>query len=280
MRVSAILATALVISAYGAAPALAVDEGVPDFGGHPNVGLMGFDVDGTGPEPTVAWCTGTVVSDDVFLTAAHCLINFPPGTAFAVTLEAGTPANPVARPGRIFDDFPYPFSVPGPFANEAVIHPKFGGDELRTHDVGVLRFDPGTFAGVTPVQLPRPGQLDRVAHRRQAFRLAGYGGDPEWGNGDAPVVIAEGYRQTATAPFKRLTLAQLQLDGRTRATGQGGLCLGDSGSPQFLGDSNLQLSLMSNFANDCHGTIFGQRLDTPSERRFLADFVDLPGRRR
>jgi hypothetical protein len=278
MRVSATLATALVISACGAVPALAVDEGVPDFNGHPNVGMMGFDVDGAGPEPTVAWCTGTVVSDAVFLTAAHCLINFEPGTSFAVTLAAGAPATPMYRPGRIFEDFPFPFSAPAPFATEAVIHPKFGGDELRTHDVGVLRFPPGTFAGVTPVQLPRPDQLDRVARERQSFRLVGYGGDPEWGNG-ALVVLAEGYRQTATAPLKRLTRNQLQLDGRTRVTGQGGLCLGDSGSPQLLGDSNLQLSLLSNVDDpNCHGPILGQRLDTPSERRFLGEYVDLPGR--
>ena len=147
MRVSAALATALAISACGAAPAFAVDEGVPDFGGHPNVGMMGFDVDGIGPEPTVAWCTGTVISDDVFLTAAHCLINFEPGTSFAVTLEAGAPATPMYRPGRIFDDFPFPFSAPAPFATKAVIHPKFGGDELRTHDLGVLSSRPGRSPG-------------------------------------------------------------------------------------------------------------------------------------
>jgi hypothetical protein len=275
MRVSAVVATTLMVAASGAVPARAVDEGVPDFGGHPNVGMMGYDVDGPGPEPTVAWCTGTVVSDHVFLTAAHCLTDFPPGTSFAVTLEAGAPATPMYKPGRIFDDFPNPFSAPAPFAKQAVIHPKFG-EAPPNHDVGVLVFAPGTFAAVKPVELPREGQLDRVARERQSFRLVGYGGDPEWGNGIL-VVIAEGYRQTATAPFKRLTKTQLQLEGRTRVTGQGGLCLGDSGSPQLLGDSNLQLSLLSTTAEDCQGTIGGQRLDTPSERRFLAAYVDLPG---
>ena len=276
MRVFAAAATALVISMGGVSPALAVDEGVPDFGGHPNVGMMGFDVDGKGPEPTVAWCTGTVVSAEVFLTAAHCVINFDPGTAFAVTLEAGAPATPMYRPGRIFDDFPYPFTAPAPFATQVVMHPRFGGDAVRTHDVAVLRFPRGTFAGVTPVQLPRPDQLDRVVRRGDSLRLVGYGGDPEWGNGGPPVIIAEGYRQTATAPVKRLTPTQLQADGRTRVTGRGGLCLGDSGSPQFLGDSNLQLSLLSNVDDaECNGTLLGQRLDTPSERRFLAEYVDL-----
>lgn len=280
MRVFAALAAALASFLCGAVPALAVDEGVPDFEGHPNVGLMGFDADGPGPDITIAWCTGTVVSDSVFLTAAHCLINFEPGTRFAVTLDAGAPATPVYRPGRIFDDFPYPFAPTTPFATAAVIHPRFGGDESRTHDVGVLLFPRHTFSGVTPVQLPRGDLLERVHLRDKSFRLVAYGGDAEWGNGGEPVLIAEGYRQTATAPFKRLTAAQLQLDGRSRVTGQGGLCLGDSGSPQFLGESNLQVSLMSRDPERCQGTILNQRLDTPSERRFVADYVDLPGRRR
>ena len=91
---------------------------MPDFDGHPNVGMMGFDVDGPGPEPTVAWCTGTVVStDSVFLTASHCLTDFPPGTRFAVTLDAGAPATPMYRPGRIFDDFPYPMTPRTGFAD-------------------------------------------------------------------------------------------------------------------------------------------------------------------
>jgi hypothetical protein len=266
-----------------AAPAFAVDEGVPDFDGHANVGLLGFDADGPGPEPFNAWCTGSVASDHVFLTAAHCISAMPPQTAWAVTLQGGAPATPVARPGRIFEDFPNPFLVPPVPALEAVMQPEYGGFENRTHDVAVVLFAPGTFAGVTPVQLPQARQLDRLARghglRDRPLTLAGYGGDPEWGNG-ALTVIFEGYRQTATAPFKRLTRTQLQLDGRSRVTGQGGLCLGDSGSPQLLGGSNLELSLLSNVdREDCNGIILGQRLDTPAEREFLAKYVDLPRKR-
>jgi hypothetical protein len=279
MRVSAVLVVALLTVVCGAVPALAVDEGVPDFDGHPNVGVLGFDPDGPGPEPANFWCTGMVVSDHVFLTAAHCIAAMPPETQWAVTLHGGAPATPVARPGRIFDDFPFPFSVPSVSALETVLHPRFGGLEARSHDVAVVLFPQDTFAGVTPVELPRAHQLDRLARggdlRGQTFRLVGFGGDPEWGNG-APVVVFEGYRQTATAPFKRLTGRQLQLDGRPKVTGQGGLCLGDSGSPQFLGDANVALSLLSEHGENCVGTIRGQRLDTPSERKFLANYVDLP----
>ena len=48
------------------APAGAVDNGVPDRDAHPNVGLLAFDVDGEGPTPPFAFCTGSVISDDAF----------------------------------------------------------------------------------------------------------------------------------------------------------------------------------------------------------------------
>ena len=48
MRIPAGLAAALLMVMCSAAPALAVDEGVPDFDGHPYVGLLGFDSDGSG----------------------------------------------------------------------------------------------------------------------------------------------------------------------------------------------------------------------------------------
>src|SRR3954451_10619874 len=163
MRISTSFAVALLMVMCGAAPAVAVDEGVPDFDGHRYVGLLGFDPDGSGPEPVGPWCTGTVVSDHVFLTAAHCIAAMPPETQWAVTLQAGTPATPVAKPGRIYDDLPFPFLVPSIRALGAVVHPQFGGDAVRTHDVAAVLFAPGTFAGVTPAELPPAHHLDRVA---------------------------------------------------------------------------------------------------------------------
>ena len=53
----------------------------------------------------------------------------------------------------------------------------------------------------------------------------------------------------------------------------GALCYGDSGSPQFLGSSNIQVSLMHDVPGACSGTSHNQRLDTSAERRFLAPYL-------
>ena len=272
------LTLAFLLSLAGAAPALAVDEGAPDRDRHPNVGLLAFDLDGAGPIPPAVLCSGSVLSDRLFLTAGHCIPAVPADAEWVVTLEPGTPAHPVARPGVFPDDFPFPVLVPTRRGGVAITHPAFDPDERR-HDVAIVRFPAGTFAGVQPVELPRARQLDRLRRRgalaRSSFRLVGYGTDPERGDG-APVFVLEGYRQTATAPFQALTPARLILDGRTGITGRGGLCYGDSGSPQFLGDSAVVVSVFSEHADDCNGPLFAQRLDTRSERKFLARFVDVP----
>src|SRR5687768_17335565 len=85
------LLAALVLSA----PAGALDHGVPDAEAHPNVGLLAFDIDGQGPTPPFALCTGSVISDDAFLTAAHCIAAIP-DAQWVVTLDGGSPEQPVA----------------------------------------------------------------------------------------------------------------------------------------------------------------------------------------
>ena len=153
------------------------------------------------------------------------------------------------------------------------MHPRFDPD-TRRHDVALLLFAPGTFAGIAPVKLPDARSLDRVAHRGDLLRLVGYGTDP-WGDGE-PRYIFDGYRQTARAPFRALTRTQLLLDGDPRRTGHGGLCYGDSGGPQFLGETGVAASLLSHAGDTCREGIQGQRLDTRAVRRFLSRYVDVP----
>jgi hypothetical protein len=117
--------------------------------------------------------------------------------------------------------------------------------ERLAHDVAVVTFPAGSLAGVAPIKVAKTGLLDRL-YKRQSFWLVGYGVDPERGDG-APVYIAEGYRQTRTTSAAGLTRRQLKL--------KAGLCFGDSGSPQFLGDTNVAVSVFSDHGGECAGPV-------------------------
>jgi hypothetical protein len=282
-----VLPLALLLVAFSAAPALGIDGGAPDGTGHPNVGLLAFDVDGPGGTPPFVICTGSVISESAFLTAAHCiippLVSLPANVTWAVTLVAGSPASPVVPGGYFPDDYPFCCALTVPesaiaYATDAVVDPDYdpgtyteatGGE----HDLAVVEFAPGTFAGVAPVDLVHPTQLDHLAAagNRQGPRLTivGYGAELR----DGGTYVA-GYRKTGRASLFDVTDNWLALSQTTGGLpGNAALCVGDSGSPQFLGGSNVQVSVFHGGDLGCIGTGYAQRLDTPAEQAFLAPFI-------
>lgn len=285
MRISAAILSILLSPALAALPdqANAIGNGEPDGAGHPNVGLIGFDLDGPeGTLPPFALCSSFVASDSVVVTAAHC-IAVAPNASWAITLEPGSPGAPVLVPGIFPDDFPFPIIVPVVHAQEVVMHPRFGEGHQRSNDVAVLRFPEGTFADVTPADLPRERELAALAVHGgllgQGFTLVGYGTVPIDRTTEQRLV--EGFRRVTMAPFQGLTPESLVLQATPEATDAGFVCSGDSGGPQFLGVSNLAVSLVGGVTNSGRaqcgtGAKFMQRLDTPVIRDFLSDHIDLP----
>lgn len=242
-------------------PAVAIDGGAPDGSGHPNVGLLAFDLDGDGPLPLLGLCTGSVLSDRAFLTAAHCIEAVPASVTWAVSLDAG----PVVQGGSYPDAYPLPCCA---LTQSTTTERATGVTVDQQDDLAVVRFAPGTFATVEPVELPRIGMLDHLASRGNRegpqFTLVGYGAEIKDGG-----FYIGGYRETARASFAGLEPDWLELVART-----GALCFGDSGSPQFLGGSNLEVSLLHDAGalgdpEACRGGSVSQRLDTPSAAEFL-----------
>jgi hypothetical protein len=89
----------------------------------------------------------------------------------------------------------------------------------------------------------------------------------------------DGQRRFAVGEFEALNATFLRISQNVH-TGSGGTCSGDPGGPQFLGaganETNTAVSITITGDLFCFATNVDYRLDTPSARAFLDDFVTLP----
>jgi hypothetical protein len=125
------------------------------------------------------------------------------------------------------------------------------------------------------------GLLDQLksqhALNTQTFTAVGYGTVREDKTGGPHAFFFDGIRRYALQSYLSLQPAWLLLS-MNPSTGSGGTCYGDSGGPHFLGgvESNLIVSITVTGDAMCRATDKTYRLDTPSAREFLDDFVTLP----
>lgn len=267
MRRLLILTFVLALACASTAPASAITFGDPDGGLHPNVGVVVTDRNAASPGPDIT-CSGTLISEDVFLTVAHCVdVLERVGQPYWVTFDPTYDEDASAPTGLI----------PG----TAIRHPLWGsGGQADTHDIAVVLLD--WSPGLTPAQLPTAGLLDQLEAskqlRDQTFTTVGYGAVRMDKTGGPHAVLGrDGVRRYALQSFQSLRPNSLELS-QNPSTGDGGVCAGDSGGPHFLGgvDSNLVVSTTVRTDRWCRATNLTYRLDTQSARDFLAPFVTLP----
>ncbi len=241
---------------------------------HPNVGFVSF---------ASTWCSGTLVTQGLFLTAAHCVVTDGQGAPAVVTFD----------PVLTFDanDELVGPSVTGTayYDSRFTDPPSHGGTrgfiDQTAFDLAVVVLDrpaSGVFPGVTPAVLPTLDRLDLLARSAKAkdsaaFTSVGYGVTRD-ARGNPHDVVYDGVRRMATGPLYRLDPAVLWIRGNLNAAwAVGSTCNGDSGGPDFLGTSNTIVSVHS-FGNEpCHNVTGNVRLDTAPARAFLAPYgVPLP----
>lgn len=242
-------------------------NGAPTGGLYPSVGALLFDW----WEPLGVlngddqWCTGSLVSPTVFVTAAHCVVgpNTPPGTQFYVSFAPDLLAKNVK------------FLQATGYASD----PLYGQSVANLHDLAVVFLSASSTKGLTPLQLPTAGELDRLnaqnALESALFVNVGYGSSAT--RTGPPAFPWDGKRNMSKSEFMALQPHWLGLLMNTSATGEGGDCYGDSGGPKFLdGNPNTIYATVTSGDVPCRATTWDWRLDTPEARAFLGQFVSLP----
>jgi secreted trypsin-like serine protease len=251
-RPSLVLAVVVVAILVWGGVASAITYGQPDGNRHPNVGALVGTFDGQ----TYPYCSGTLISPTVFLTAAHCDI----GTSTVyVTFDSEYTSKSRLYSGTFHSD------------------PLYNQSQNDPHDIAVVVFDK-PIKGIEPAQLPTLGQFDNVA-KDQQFTAVGYGGQEAVNQPGGPVIGYLDTREYAVSTFNAVGPGYLRLS-QNPATGNGGTCYGDSGGPNFLGAGSTETDIIAGITitgdSLCKSTNVIYRLDTESARAFLANYVTLP----
>lgn len=242
-------------------PVGAITFGQPDGNRHPNVGLIVVDLNNDGTLSLT--CSGTLIAPTIFLTAGHCASFFSGLGAAKTWVTFDTEFNPQTS---------VLISVAG-----LATHPDYNPNS-GFNDVGVVILAEA-ITNVTPAMLPKENLLDEMkvsdALKVQTLVNVGYGATADF-KGMPPALARDGVRRFSMSPYTSLTPNWLILLGNNDATGEGGVCFGDSGGPHFLDDSNLIVSITSLIDPLCRTLDMTQRVDTPSVRSFLGNYVTLP----
>ena len=154
--------------------------------------------------------------------------------------------------------------------------PFYDGAQGDPHDIAVVVLD--SAPPITSAQLPAAGSLSKLP-KNQLFTSVGYGAyevtNSPGGHQYLYNYLSNEVRMVATGTLNATTPAWLRIL-MGPATGDGGTCYGDSGGPNFLGDSDAVAAITITGDAICRATNVDYRLDTASARNFLDDYVTLP----
>jgi len=273
-KLTALFAAFVVALLISVAPAGAITDGQLDGSGHPAVVLLLMEIGG---QPAFR-CSATLLSPTVVLTAGHCTNDFPgpPYSGMRVFTESDVQSG-------IGITNNYPFA--GPNSVEAVsfaAHPLYETAPFFVHDVGVVILKaPGVVLPQSQYGvLPAANQLDSFSTQRglqnTTFTSVGYGLQASFPDAASWKDQAARVRMVAHPKLDQINTGFVGdfslLLSNNHATG--GTCFGDSGGPNFLGDSNVIAGVTSFGINgNCAGTGGVFRMDRQNVLNFVNSYL-------
>jgi V8-like Glu-specific endopeptidase len=243
------LVAAALASLVLAAPAGAITFGTADGTGHPNVG--GLVAGQAYSDGTWIYCSGTLISPTVFLTAAHCVEGARVRVSFSSAYQDGDKT----------------------YTGTWHADPAYNQSQSDPHDIAVVVLDKAV-KGIAPAQLPKADSLSKLSASQQ-FTSVGYGAYAVTNQPGGHQYLYNDVRGVATGTLNSINQAWLRIS-MNPSHSDGGTCYGDSGGPNFLGTSDVVAATTITGDSVCRSTNVDYRLDTESARNFLAPYVSLP----
>jgi secreted trypsin-like serine protease len=250
MRRTLVTAVLLLAALVSTTPASAITNGVADGNRHPNVGGLVSPTQYS--DGTWLYCSGTLISPTIFLTAAHCAED---GERVGVTFDTDYEAGDKVYYGTFQSDPLYP------------------GPSSDSHDIAVVVLDRAV-KGIEPALLPEADSLSGLSATQQ-FTSVGYGAYEVTNSPGGHQYLYNDVRMVATGTLNAINKTWLRIS-MNAATGNGGTCYGDSGGPNFLGTTDIVAAITITGDAVCRSTNVVYRLDTESARAFLGQYVPLP----
>ncbi|MDQ3981376.1 MAG: S1 family peptidase [Actinomycetota bacterium] len=164
---------------------------------------------------TWLYCSGTLIAPKVFLTAAHCGED---GERVRVTFDTAYVDGDKVYSGTFEAD------------------PAYNQAQSDTHDIAVVVLDKAV-KGMTPARLPAAGSLSNLPGS-QKFVAVGYGAYEVTNGPGGHSYLYNDVRMKATGTLNSINATWLRIS-MNPAKDDGGTCYGDSGGPNFLGDTDV-----------------------------------------
>jgi secreted trypsin-like serine protease len=237
----------------------AITYGTPTGSSYANVGGLVTDLNSRGQQvDPYVYCTGTLISPTVFLTAAHCDNSSLTGNDIAcVTFEPTLTDRSKLYCGTF------------------IASPYYTHRQNDPNDLAVIVFDK-PIRGITPATVVQEvGYLDRLfasgaLNQSSEFVSVGYGSTEYTNAPGGPTTQYLDTRMYAVGRFNSLGPGYIRIS-QNPATGNAGTCYGDSGGPQFLDGVLVSITVTGDMF--CKSTNVVQRLDTERAQAFLQQYV-------